>query len=414
MIKIGVIDKACEGWTSGGEFSRAEAWALMLAAQEQSDVQIAVITPRAKTFGTPWLVASCPVEWVEPFVPLLPSFRQRLIRRVIGETPLWKDPRDKAWHDWALQHALDVQLSFDPPDWWTPGRTATCCSIPDFQHVGLPEYFTGQERAFRDESCRRQGELTDLAILHSEAVVADFRNFLPSCAGKPRVFRFPSLLCFESFQSDPAASELTRRFGIEDGFFLVMNQFWAHKNHMVVVEALGRLIQSGKVPQVVMIGQPTDARDKSGRKLSAILGRIAELRLEGHIKLLGFVEAKVRDDLIRCCKAILQPSLFEGWNTAIEDAKAVGRPVIASDIAVHREQAPNAFALLPPEDSGAWADAIARAHVLLPAGPDRACEMVSVEKARGSAKREGINLIAACREAVEVARDRVKAYPKAM
>jgi glycosyltransferase involved in cell wall biosynthesis len=37
-------------------------------------------------------------------------------------------------------------------------------------------------------------------------------------------------------------------------------------------------------------------------------------------------------------KAIIQPSLFEGWSTVIEDAKSLQVPVIASNIDVHKEQ----------------------------------------------------------------------------
>jgi glycosyltransferase involved in cell wall biosynthesis len=354
----------------------------------------------------PPLVASEPVEWVEPFVPSLPTVRDRLRKRVTRCFPGSRDPRDWAWQRWVAANRLNVLLSFDPPDWWRPGPVATCCSIPDFQHVGLPSYFSAGERAFRDESCRRQGELTDLAVLHSDAVAADFRTFLPHCASKPRVFRFPSLLAFETAAGDGSGDETLRRFGIDPGFFLVMNQFWAHKNHLVLVEALARLAAERKAPQVVMIGQPTDSRDPAGRHLSALLGRIAESRLEGRIKLLGFVDAAVRDELIRCCRAILQPSLFEGWNTAIEDAKAVGRPVIASALDVHREQAPSAFALLPPLDDVAWASAMARACSELPPGPDRQMERRSMAEAREIARREGNNLIAFCAEAVQAARKR--------
>jgi glycosyltransferase involved in cell wall biosynthesis len=407
MMRIGVFDRACAGWTAGGELSRAETWSLLLAAHGFEDVRIAVITTRPKTFGLPPLVASESVDWVSPFMPSPPSLRERLSRRILGETPWWRDPLNRAWHLWAAANKLDVLLSFEPPDWWVPGATATCCSIPDFQHVGLPNYFTADERAFRDESCRRQGELTDLAVLHSAAVAADFRRFLPACSEKPRVFHFPSLLCFSPLDQKPDAAGLAARYGLDEGFFLVMNQFWVHKNHRVIIEALGQLKKTGTVPQVVMIGQPTDTRDPSGRHLSALLGRMAELGLDGRIKLLGFVDAKTRDDLIRCCCAILQPSLFEGWNTAIEDAKAVGRPVIASDLAVHREQIPGAFALLPPDDVAAWAAALARARSVLPPGPDRARETAAIGRAREAAKRDGTDLIAVCREAVEIARQRM-------
>lgn len=36
--------------------------------------------------------------------------------------------------------------------------------------------------------------------------------------------------------------------------------------------------------------------------------------------------------------AIIQPSLFEGWSTVVEDAKAMNQCIIASDLSVHREQ----------------------------------------------------------------------------
>jgi len=34
----------------------------------------------------------------------------------------------------------------------------------------------------------------------------------------------------------------------------------------------------------------------------------------------------------------VQPSLFEGWSTVVEDARALGKPIVLSDIPVHLEQ----------------------------------------------------------------------------
>ncbi len=45
--------------------------------------------------------------------------------------------------------------------------------------------------------------------------------------------------------------------------------------------------------------------------------------------------------LMRGAKAVLNPSLFEGWSTTVEEARALGVPLILSDIAVHREQMGN-------------------------------------------------------------------------
>jgi hypothetical protein len=48
--------------------------------------------------------------------------------------------------------------------------------------------------------------------------------------------------------------------------------------------------------------------------------------------------------------AVLQPSLFEGWSTVIEDAKSMNQWVIASDITVHREQIKNNVYFFNPHD----------------------------------------------------------------
>jgi hypothetical protein len=41
---------------------------------------------------------------------------------------------------------------------------------------------------------------------------------------------------------------------------------------------------------------------------------------------------------MKYCKAILQPSLFEGWSTVIEDARSLQVPVIAANLNVNMEQ----------------------------------------------------------------------------
>src|SRR5690606_16162197 len=51
--------------------------------------------------------------------------------------------------------------------------------------------------------------------------------------------------------------------------------------------------------------------------------------------------------------SILQPSLFEGWSTTVEDAKQLNVRIILSDISVHKEQNPQNgffFNRLDPKD----------------------------------------------------------------
>jgi len=179
-----------------------------------------------------------------------------------------------------------------------------------------------------------------------------------------------------------------------------VNQFWAHKNHVLVIEAMGRLLADGFCPQVVMIGQPFDYRDPSGKTMSHLFGRIAELGLEGRLKLLGYVSSDVKDALLRSCKVLIQPSLCEGWNVSIEDAKALGRPVIASDLAVHREQMPDAFDFVRTDDIDGMAEVMLQASRDLPPRPDAAKEKSALEMARKKVQYVGNDLWRICVEAV--------------
>ncbi|HEY6899677.1 MAG TPA: glycosyltransferase, partial [Puia sp.] len=57
--------------------------------------------------------------------------------------------------------------------------------------------------------------------------------------------------------------------------------------------------------------------------------------------------------LYRMSTAMVQPSIHEGWSTCVEEAKALGKTLLLSDITVHKEQYPDNphfFEALNPED----------------------------------------------------------------
>ncbi len=44
-------------------------------------------------------------------------------------------------------------------------------------------------------------------------------------------------------------------------------------------------------------------------------------------------------DLMYASAALLNPSLYEGWSTTVEEARSAGVPMLLSDLDVHKEQA---------------------------------------------------------------------------
>lgn len=66
--------------------------------------------------------------------------------------------------------------------------------------------------------------------------------------------------------------------------------------------------------------------------------------------------------LLHACRALISPSLYEGFGLPPVEAALLGREVVASDIAPHREVLKHAQGVefLSPHASGAWVQAIRR------------------------------------------------------
>jgi len=59
---------------------------------------------------------------------------------------------------------------------------------------------------------------------------------------------------------------------------------------------------------------------------------------------------------MRVAGAVINPSLFEGWSTTVEEAKSMGVPMLLSDIGVHREQAEGRASFFDPHAPETLAD----------------------------------------------------------
>lgn len=225
--------------------------------------------------------------------------------------------------------------------------------IPDFQHRYYPEFFSKSELEHRDNSMAYLARYARGVVLSSHEAHKDFCRFYPEAAGKAYVLQFVA----SPMQIEAADSqEIIQQFGLPEPYFHIPNQFWIHKNHSVLIEALRILKSRGRCPLVVSTGNTEDHR--SPKFFQDICARLAQYGLEERFRILGIVKEEELAALMRHAMAMINPSLFEGWSTTVEEAKSLGKRILLSDIPVHKEQAPERGLFFPPHEPEALAGAL--------------------------------------------------------
>jgi glycosyltransferase involved in cell wall biosynthesis len=229
--------------------------------------------------------------------------------------------------------------------------------IVDWQQRHLPEMFTRSEHAMREMRYRVMAESAPIIAHGSTQALEDTRRWVPSATADLGVLHFRATLETEILAGD--LDDTRRRYRLPARFAVVSNQWFRHKNHAVVIEALRILRTRGVIIPCVVTGRPEDHRwPEYG---ASIERRIEELGLSNVVRLVGLVPRADQVQLIRAASVVIQPSLFEGWSTIVEEARSLGKTIVLSDIPVHREQSPPHGHFFDPYDPSSLADVLEQA-----------------------------------------------------
>jgi glycosyltransferase involved in cell wall biosynthesis len=205
--------------------------------------------------------------------------------------------------------------------------------IPDFQHKYFPELFSNENLNSIESNFKwimRNGENV---VFSSFDAMKDWDVFYPENKSTNHVVQFA--VKHPEYQSI-SISSLREKFDIEGDYFMSPNQFWKHKNHSVIIEAVSELKKRNIKVAVLFSGKEVDNRNKE--YVPSLKLKVKQLGLEKEIRFLGFLDRREQLKLMKESLAIIQPSKFEGWSTVIEDAMAIQKAVIASNLDVNIEQ----------------------------------------------------------------------------
>lgn len=259
-------------------------------------------------------------------------FCSKVFSRVLGYDPLL--------HILMLRYGVRVVSHATP---LLPKSFFKIGWIPDFQHAHLPGFFSPNEIASRDRLFNTIAANSDLVFLSSNDAFDHYKRFFPpELHYKARVLRFVSQVDVRYFEFDGLVlASLVEKYGVKEKFIYIPNQFWKHKNHIAVLRAAKILRDKGVNFCFVFTGHKHDYR------APGLYGSLDEYVLNNglsdNVFFLGSVPYYDVMALLRFSVAVVNPSLFEGWSSTVEECKSAGKRMILSDIPVHREQCPNAL-----------------------------------------------------------------------
>lgn len=216
----------------------------------------------------------------------------------------------------------------------------------DLQHKYYPEFFKKRNRLERNLRIKFKLKNSSEIVVSSQAVKDDFFKFFSiSRSVNFHIYHFVSII---DDLPEIEFEEIRAKYNLPEEYFMISNQFHKHKNHKVVFKALAELKGRSKKVHCAITGKFPD--EPNSEYMNELHDIISNQSLKSNISFLGLIPRGDQLLLMKYAKAIIQPSLFEGWSTVIEDAKSLQVPVIASNLPVNIEQLQEKGIYFEPHD----------------------------------------------------------------
>ncbi|MDZ4138208.1 MAG: glycosyltransferase family 1 protein [Erythrobacter sp.] len=162
----------------------------------------------------------------------------------------------------------------------------------------------------------------------------------------------------------------------ERATFVVLGTIEGRKNHRLLLavwqgllDAIGADADPSGLPQLVIVG-------RRGWQADDIFAMLDNHDFRGLVSEAGPLDDAGLAEVLAGARALLFPSLAEGFGIPLTEALAAGVPVIASDLPVFREIGQGVPELLPPTDHAAWTEAIL--DYATPASVRRAAQLARI------------------------------------
>jgi glycosyltransferase involved in cell wall biosynthesis len=221
--------------------------------------------------------------------------------------------------------------------------------VHDLLPLQFPEYFAPAHVAEHRRAMEIFARYGHAAIVNTHVVADQMSKFLTARGRNDLrilVRPIPPDPVFATMREpDPALAAIP--------YFVVCATIEPRKNHLLLLHVWREIARrlGNATPKLVVVGR----RGWENENVVDLLERSHELR--PHVVEIGGLPTRAVARLIAGARALLAPSFGEGYGLPLVEARAIGAPIIASDIPVFRETAPDATFCRPLDGIG-WLDAI--------------------------------------------------------
>lgn len=238
-------------------------------------------------------------------------------------------------------------------------------AIHDLQHrlqPEFPEVSACGEWERREYLFQKGARYATLLFADSEVGKEDILNFYGPCGvteDRVKVLPFLPASYLAQNVSESDAMRVRETYRLPKRYLFYPAQFWPHKNHARIVQALARLKQQhGLEIPIVLCGSYTGAIRK--RTFSEVTGLAKKLNLAEQVLYKGHVRDEDMPGLYSGEAILVMPTFFGPTNIPVLEAWAFGCPVLTSDIRGIREQVGDAGLMVDPRSVDSIADGIHR------------------------------------------------------
>jgi len=255
---------------------------------------------------------------------------------------------------------LSTEMLLRPPDvLFVPAHVVplihprTVVTIHDLGYFHFPQAHPPLARLYLDLSTRWNAHVAAHVIADSQTTKDDLVRYYAIAPGKITV-AYPGRDENLRRVDDPSAIEAVKhRYDIVGDYLLYIGTLQPRKNLTRLVQAFSNLkSQISNLKMVIAGGK--------GWLYDDIFAEVTRLGLESQVLFPGRVAEEDKAALLSSAKALVFPSLYEGFGLPVVEAMQCGTPVICSNTSSLPEVAGDAALLIDPFDVGALAQAMAR------------------------------------------------------